>query len=78
MDDLLRRKNRSSERIFFKLCRKLQISKNFLVVTIRIDHGRKFNQDKFIDYCDKSGISHNFSALRTSQQNEVVERENRH
>ena len=48
-----------------------------LVVAIRTDHGREFDQDKFIEYYDKNEISHNFLAPRTSQQNGVVEINNR-
>ena len=33
----------------FKLCRKLQISNNLLVLAIRTDHGREFDQNKFIN-----------------------------
>jgi len=44
---------------------KLQISKNLPVVIIRISHEREFGQNKFIDYCDKNDISHNFSTPKT-------------
>ena len=33
-----------------------------------------FQNQKFEKFCNENGISHNFSAPRTSQQNEMVER----
>lgn len=48
------------------------------IVSIRTDHGREFdNEIQFGVFCDKHGISHNFSAPRTPQSNGVVERKNR-
>jgi hypothetical protein len=48
------------------------------IVSIRTDHGREFdNEVQFGKFCDKNGISHNFSAPRTPQSNGVVERKNR-
>ncbi|KAK0593941.1 hypothetical protein LWI29_008029 [Acer saccharum] len=44
---------------------------------IRSDHGREFENAIFESYCNSLGISHEFSALRTPQQNGVVERKNR-
>jgi len=36
-----------------------------------------FQNEKFIDFCEKLGIFHNFSAPKTPQRNGVVERKNR-
>jgi len=44
---------------------------------LRDDHGTKFENFSFIDYCNEHGVEHNFSAPRTPQQNGVVERKNR-
>ncbi|KAK1564958.1 hypothetical protein Q3G72_015605 [Acer saccharum] len=44
---------------------------------IRSDHGREFENASFETYCDSVGISHEFSAPRTPQQNGVIERKNR-
>ena len=44
---------------------------------IRSDHGREFENASFETYCNSVGISHEFSAPRTPQQNGVVERKNR-
>jgi len=46
-------------------------------VSIKSDHGREFQNEKFDKFCSKLGIKHNFSAPRTPQQNGVVERKNR-
>jgi len=62
---------------FKKLTRKLQNTCCSNIGAIRSDHGREFQNEKFIIFCNKLGISHNFSAPRTPQQNGVVERENR-
>ena len=42
------------------------------ITCIRSDDGREFE-----NYCNEHGIDHNFLALRTLQQNEVVKRKNR-
>ncbi|GJX69515.1 retrovirus-related pol polyprotein from transposon TNT 1-94 [Tanacetum coccineum] len=53
------------------------IGKGSSVVAIRTDHGREFdNEVQFGAYCDAQGITHNFSAPRTPQSNDVVERKN--
>ncbi|RDX58053.1 hypothetical protein CR513_62663, partial [Mucuna pruriens] len=41
------------------------------------DHGNKFENVEFKTFCEKNGISHNFSLSRTLQQNELVERKNK-
>jgi len=62
---------------FLKLCKQLQTSKNLPIASIRSDHGREFDQKEFIEFCNDFGISYNFSAPKTPQQNGVVERKNR-
>ena len=62
---------------FKKLARKLQNTCCNNIGVIRSDHGREFQNEKFISFCNKLGISHNFSAPITPQQNGVVERKNR-
>ncbi|GJZ89112.1 retrovirus-related pol polyprotein from transposon TNT 1-94 [Tanacetum coccineum] len=43
------------------------------IVSIRTDHGRKFdNEVQFREFYNANGITHNFSALRTPQSNGVV------
>nr|XP_009786118.1 PREDICTED: uncharacterized protein LOC104234281 [Nicotiana sylvestris] len=47
------------------------------VVCIRPDHGTEFDNAKFDDFCNENGITHNFLAPKTPQQNGVVERKNK-
>lgn len=47
------------------------------VARTRTDHGREFENSTFADYCLRKGISHEFSAPKTPQQNGVAERKNR-
>ncbi|GJS13872.1 retrovirus-related pol polyprotein from transposon TNT 1-94 [Tanacetum coccineum] len=48
------------------------------IVSIRIDHGRKFNNKvQFGEFCNTNAITHNFSTPHTPQSNGVVERKNR-
>ncbi|PKA48986.1 Retrovirus-related Pol polyprotein from transposon TNT 1-94 [Apostasia shenzhenica] len=46
------------------------------VLSIRSDHGGEFENEWFESFCEERGISHNFSAPRTPQQNGIVERKN--
>ena len=62
---------------FKKLARRLQNTKNSSIGSIRSDHGGEFQNEKFSKFCEKTEILHNFSAPRTPQRNEVVERKNR-
>ena len=52
---------------------RFKMKKGFTITCIRSDHGREFENIDFEDYCNKHGINHNFSALRTPHQNGVVE-----
>jgi hypothetical protein len=45
--------------------------------TLRTDNGGEFTSRAFEDFCDQEGITHQFSAPYTPQQNGVVERRNR-
>ena len=57
--------------VFFKM---IQTKLNQVIVGIRSDHGTEFENSKLDQFCMENGISHNFSAPRTPQQNGVVER----
>ncbi|KAI9184842.1 hypothetical protein LWI28_001607 [Acer negundo] len=75
----LREKSKTFEK-FKMLCNKIQNEMNSSIKSIkriRSDHWREFENVSFETYCDSIGISHEFSALRTPQQNEVIERKNR-
>jgi len=61
---------------FKRLAKVLENEKSYKIVFIRSDHGGEFQNEKFEHFCEKYGIKHNFSAPRTPQQNEVVERKN--
>jgi len=73
----LKHKNEAFEQ--FKIFgRKIQNKLGCSIVSIRTDHGREFdNETQFGTFCDKHGVTHNFSAPRTPQSNGVVERKNR-
>ena len=55
-----------------KFCKKVQNENNYMISKIRSDHGGEFE-----NYARTYGYEHNFSTLRTPQQNEIVERKNR-
>ena len=63
--------------VFEIFVRLVQKKLNTEVIDIRSDHGSEFENSKFLNFCSTNGIDHNFSAPRTPQQNDVVERENR-
>ncbi|KAI3716898.1 hypothetical protein L1987_68116 [Smallanthus sonchifolius] len=50
---------------------------NLSVKTIRSDHGTEFKNATLDSFCESKGISRQFSAPRTPQQNSVAERRNR-
>jgi len=62
---------------FKNFAKAVQNEKNSSIVSIKLDHGREFQNEKFDRFCSKLGIKHNFSTPRTPQQNGVVERKNR-
>ena len=62
---------------FENFTKRVQNEKGFCISFIRSDHGTEFENDFFKIFCNKNGISHTFSSLRTPQQNGIVERKNR-
>jgi len=54
----------------------LENEKSSKIVSIWSDHGGEFQNERFEYFCEKHGFKHNFSALRTPQQNDVVGRKN--
>nr|GEU85042.1 retrovirus-related Pol polyprotein from transposon TNT 1-94 [Tanacetum cinerariifolium] len=63
---------------FERFSRKIQNQLGCLIVSIRINHGREFdNEVQFREFCNANGLTHNFSAPRTPQSNGMVERKNR-
>jgi len=63
--------------VFKNFAKVVQNEKNSSIVSIKSDHSREFQNEKFDRFCSKLGIKHNFSTPRTPQQNGVVERRNR-
>ncbi|TYK30409.1 gag-pol polyprotein [Cucumis melo var. makuwa] len=51
--------------------------KGVKILRIRSDHGKEFKNEDLHNFCNSEGIHHEYSALITPQQNEVVERKNR-
>ena len=47
------------------------------ITRIRSDHGKEFENSMFKSLSGNNGIKHEFSTLKTSQHNGVVERKNR-
>ena len=47
------------------------------ILTIHSDHGGEFENIRFGSFYEEKGITHNFSAPQTPQQNGVAERKNR-
>jgi len=35
------------------------------LISLRSDHGKEFENLRFIDYCNEKGVDHNFSTPRT-------------
>lgn len=50
---------------------------NKKITGIRSDHGKKFENAKFNEFCNDLGINYDFSMPRAPQQNCVVERKNK-
>ena len=77
--DFLREKSDTFD-AFKNLCVKLRVEKDCnigKIVRIRSDHGKEFENTVYDDFCKSQGISHEFSAPKTPEQNGVVERKNR-
>ena len=49
----------------------------YSLVYLMFDHGTKFENSCFINFCNEHGVEYNLLAPRTPQQNGVVERKNR-
>ena len=55
----------------------IQNEKGLNIVSLRSDCEGEFQNECFEKFCKENEIFHNFSAPRTPQQNDVVERKNR-
>ncbi|KAJ9539014.1 hypothetical protein OSB04_031747 [Centaurea solstitialis] len=63
--------------LLINLLKRLQVLHNMQVRVIRSDNGTEFKNSTIEDYLSSLGMTHNFFAPRTPQQNGVVERKNR-
>ncbi|KAJ9558774.1 hypothetical protein OSB04_013388 [Centaurea solstitialis] len=72
----LRAKSDVADRII-AFIKRIQVSLNLKVKKLRSDNRTEFRNTKLQSFLEDVGISHNFSAVRTPQQNGVVERKNR-
>ena len=72
----LRAKSEAAEEIICFI-KKMEVLNGKLVRSLRSDHGTEFRNQTLESFCEEKGISQNFSAPRTPQQNGVAERRNR-
>ena len=63
--------------VFKNLCQNIQEEKISVIVKVRSEHGKEFENAKFSEFCDSEGISHEFSCSITSLQDEIVEQKTR-
>ena len=73
---LLRDKAEASEKMIH-LCKKLQVEKGIVMVRIRSDQGKEFENTKLATFYDDQGTHQEFSSPKTPQQNGIVEQKNR-
>ncbi|GJX59012.1 retrovirus-related pol polyprotein from transposon TNT 1-94, partial [Tanacetum coccineum] len=72
----LHSKDEASE-VIISFIKKTQVNLQLQVQRIRTDNGTEFKNKTLANFFDEVGISQQFSAVRTPQQNGVVERRNR-
>ncbi|KAJ9567677.1 hypothetical protein OSB04_003643 [Centaurea solstitialis] len=72
----LRSKDEAPE-IIISVLKEVQVNLQSQVQKIRSDHGTEFKNKVLGGYLESVGIKHTFTAVRTPQQNGVVERRNR-
>nr|GEU85854.1 retrovirus-related Pol polyprotein from transposon TNT 1-94 [Tanacetum cinerariifolium] len=72
----LHSKDKASE-VIISFIKKTQVNLQLQVQRVRTDNGTEFKNKTLAKFFDKVGISQQFSAARTPQQNGVVERMNR-
>ena len=62
---------------FHNIFLKIQNEKDTTITHIRSDRGGEFKDTGVVEFYARNGISHEFSAPKTPQQNGIVERKNR-
>ena len=60
----MRDKAKASEKMIY-LCKKLQVEKDTMIVRIRSDHGREFENIKLATFCNDHGTHQKFSSPKT-------------
>ena len=63
---LLKDKAEAHEKMIH-LCKKLQVEKDTVIVRIRSDYGREFENTKLAIFCNDQGTHHEFSSPKTPQ-----------
>lgn len=58
------------------LCRNLQREQGLNIIRLRSDHGKEFENEELDLFCESEGITHEYLASLTPQQNGVIERKN--
>ncbi|KAJ9535601.1 hypothetical protein OSB04_un001260 [Centaurea solstitialis] len=74
--EFLRAKSDAAD-LIIAFIKQIQVLLGRQVKKLRSDNGTEFRNVKLQSFLEEVGISHNFSAVRTPQQNGVVERKNR-
>nr|GFC69219.1 retrovirus-related Pol polyprotein from transposon TNT 1-94 [Tanacetum cinerariifolium] len=72
----LHSKDKASE-VIISFIKKTQVNLQFQVQHVRTNNGMEFKNKTLVKFFDEVGISQQFFAARTPQQNGVVERKNR-
>ena len=65
--EFLREKSEACEKLKI-LCKRLQNEKGVLIVMIRSDHGKEYENARFESFCEKNGIKKEFSVPKTPQK----------
>nr|GEV63254.1 hypothetical protein [Tanacetum cinerariifolium] len=73
----LKRKKSDVADCIMSFIKKMENLNEVRVKELRSDNGTEFKNHKLEEFCDKKGISHNFSSPCTSKQNGVAEKRNR-
>lgn len=58
---------------FILLCLRVEVEKD----CIRTSHGREFENEEFLMFCNNKSINHELSVAKTPQHNGLMERKNR-
>lgn len=59
------------------LCQSIQKENNNVIVKIRREHDKEFENAKFLEFCDSKGIDYYLSCSITSHQGGVVQQKTR-